>query len=207
MPVVCACGQDAKHVLGADDRDGEALPRTIDGRRNQQTARRDVPRGGSNDRLDVGNVFDHFEQEHHVETLVRPQRRFRVPDPVVDRHALARGMDARRRNVFRGGIDARDLRAAPRKRLAQQAGAASDVQDAQPGEVRGRGAGEVPGHQPTQVRDPQFVDDVQRTHRPGAVPPGRTEPVEPFDLRRDDRHRESVGAEATLAASRAGGAA
>ena len=64
--------------------------------------------------------------------------------PVVDRQPFAGGVDACRRDVPGGGVDAGDPRTAARERFAQQTRAAADVDDPESGERRGTGPAEAP---------------------------------------------------------------
>lgn len=111
------------------------------------------------------DMFHRLEQQQHVERLAVVQGSLRLAVPAVDRQAAGARMQPRRGDVLRSGIDTDDLRAAGGQRLAHQAGAATDVDDAQPLQ-RADLTPEAPCDLLEHVAEPQFVDDMQRPHRP-----------------------------------------
>ena len=83
------------------------------------------------------------------------------------------GVQLRRRNVALRRIDADHLRAESRQRLAQQAGAATDIEDAQAFEAgqAARVAVELAAGGVANEREPQRIDLVQRRHLAARIPP------------------------------------
>jgi hypothetical protein len=83
------------------------------------------------------------------------------------------GMQSRRRDVAGGRIDSDYLRAEPGERLAQQSGAAADVEDAQAGQAVQAFdvALELAAGGVANIGQPQRVDPVQRRHLAVGVPP------------------------------------
>ena len=92
--------------------------------------RREVPAEGGA----VGDVLDHLQRQHGVEAghLAGRQQRLGRALPVVDAQAGPRGVRAGGADRLRGGIEAGDIGAGAGQELARQAGAAADVEHAEP---------------------------------------------------------------------------
>ena len=121
---------------------------------------------------DIGDMLDHFHRQHDVEALAQVHLLHRGA-AVVDRQMPLVGMQFRGGDVGGGGIDADHLRAEPRERLAQQPGAAADIEQAQAREaVEALGvAVELAAGGVADIGQPQRVDLVQRRHLAVGVPP------------------------------------
>jgi len=83
------------------------------------------------------------------------------------------GMQFRRRDIGGGRIDADHLGAEPGERLAQQAGAAADIEDAQAGQAIQAFdvALELAAGGIADIGQPQRIDLVQRRHLAVGIPP------------------------------------
>ena len=100
-------------------------------------------RGRSQEELRVGNVLDHFERQHGVEPLDASRDRFGGGDAVVDRQSGRRGVGAGRSDRRLAGVDPGYGKAEASHRFGDQPAAATDIDEAEPGEglqQRGRAA-------------------------------------------------------------------
>ena len=79
----------------------------------------------------VGNMLDHFERQHGIETRTRPDERFGVALTIVDGEAHRLGMGSRRCNRLRVCVDPRHRKAETRHRLGGQTAAAADIEQAE----------------------------------------------------------------------------
>ena len=188
LPLVGAARQHAQDVLGADDGEQKALKGAVDGGYKQQPARRDPARHGLYKGGDIADMLDHLKRQHHVEPLVGGQRLGRIAKPVLDRNSVRCGMQSGRRQVAGRSINAHQVGTPPCQRFCQQTTAATHVEDAQARQRRCTSRPKVRGEPVDQVAQSQGIGDVQRPHRPGAVPPGGTEPVEALDLCGEGAH-------------------
>ncbi len=93
-------------------------------------------------------------------------------------------MAARDGDVVLGGIGADDISAKPRQRLAENAAAAADIENPQPGEAvePRRIAAEMRGGAIANVGKAHRIELVQRRHGPARVPPLPGKAREPRDL-------------------------
>ena len=74
---------------------------------------------------------------------------------------------------LRGGVDSGDKAAKPRHRFRQQAAAAADIKDAQPGKAAVVSASADAADAVENVVDPHRREVVERCHRPVRIPPAR----------------------------------
>ena len=92
---------------------------------------------------------------------------------IVDRQMSLVGMQFRRRDIAFGRIDPDHLGAEPGERLAQQPGAAADIEDAQAGKAIQAFdvALELAAGGVADIAQPQRIDLVQRRHLAVGIPP------------------------------------
>ena len=129
--LVRAARQQAEHVLGADDREREALEVAVD-RREERRAAGPQRRGARrDDRCGLRHVLEHLEARDGIERAGRVRGELLDGDAaVVDRQAARGGVLLRRFDVLGRHVDRDDARAARRQALGQQAAAAADVEHA-----------------------------------------------------------------------------
>ena len=130
VPLMGAARQPAQHVFGADDGERKALPVAVQGRDHHQAAGLEHRRAALEEHADIGDVLDHFHRQHDIEAFAHVHLLDRGA-AVVDRQMALLGVQPRRGDIAGGGIDPDHLRAQPGERLAQQPGAAADIEDAQ----------------------------------------------------------------------------
>ena len=149
-----------------------------------QAAGLDQRRAGGDEGVDVRDMLDDLHGEHDVESFARLAERLRRRRAVVDRKVALLGVQPRDLDVGRRRIDADDLRAEPRHRLAQNPAAAADVEQAKPGErfSRLRIAREVLDDDIADVAEPHRIELVQRPELSVRAPPLRRHPLEFCDL-------------------------
>src|SRR3546814_7046226 len=82
--------------------------------------------------LRVGNMLDYFHGGDKIKT--RLAQILYAASPIIHDQLLTLGMDLGGGDVFRGSVDADDVRAQTRQRLAEQARAASHIQPALAGQ-------------------------------------------------------------------------
>ena len=128
-----AAWQHPQHVFGANNGDNKAFPGAVDGRGEQQAARRQAPRCGVDESWYIADMLHHLQCQHHIKLLIRAQCLRRLTQPVVDLHALRRGMQARCCDVARGSVYSHHMGTEPRQCFSQQATAAAHIKNAQPG--------------------------------------------------------------------------
>ena len=90
-----------------------------------------ISRAFAQEQADIGDVLDHFHVEDDVERLALLGEGLGRGGAVVDAEPALRGVQLRHLDIVGRRIGADDLRAQPRHRLAEQAAAAADVEDAQ----------------------------------------------------------------------------
>ena len=126
-----ATRQQAEHVLGADDREREALRVAVKRREKDRAARAQQRRARRDDDGRLGHVLEHLEAGDDVEAGgPLACELLDVDAAIVHRDAaiggvLARGVEAGLREV-----DPEHRGSASGERLAQQAAAAADVEHA-----------------------------------------------------------------------------
>ena len=82
------------------------------------------------EQADIGDMLHHLHREDNVEALAHVHL-FHGGAAIVDRQMGLIGMEFRRGDVGRGGVDPDHLGAEPRERLAQKARAAADIEQPQ----------------------------------------------------------------------------
>src|SRR5690606_25267624 len=122
---------------------------------------------------DIGDMLDHFHVEDDVECLPFCLQVLGSRCTVIDRKTAARRMEARDLYVGGGGIGPDNLGAQPRHRLAKQAAAAADVEQAQPleGACLMDVAAKMRSDAVANIGEPDRVELVQRPELPFRVPP------------------------------------
>ena len=130
-PVVRAARQPAQDVFAAGDGQRPGLGGAVERRQEQQSAGLHHAAAGSQEQRDVGHVLDDLQRQHDVEPAARFGQRLGGALAVVDLQPLLAGMQRRDSDVARRRIDAGHLGAQPGHRLAEQAAAAADVEQAE----------------------------------------------------------------------------
>src|SRR5215211_946728 len=186
VPMVRPARQKPENVFGADDRQGEALERAVDGGDDHQAAGLDHFGAAPDEQVHVGDVLDHLHGEHDIEALAGVGQHLGGDGAVVDVESRAGGVTLGHLDAGLGRIGAHDGSTDARERLRQDAGAAADIEDTQTAQAieRFRIAPEVPAGGVADVAEPHRVDHVQRSHRAVRIPPGLRQRVEMRDLGR-----------------------
>ena len=194
VPLMGAARQPAQYIFGADDRQRKALPVAVQGRDHHQPARLEHRRAAVEEDADIRHVLDHFHRQHNVEALAHVHL-FSRGAAIVDRQMALVGMQLGGRDIGGGWIDPDHLRAQPRERLAQQAGAAADIEDAQSGKAIQAFdvALELAAGGVADIGQPQRIDLVQRGHLALGVPPLVRQFRELRDFGRIDRAARYAG--------------
>ena len=184
VPLMGAARQPAQDVFGADDRQREAFCRAVERGDEHKPAGLHHRGGQLDEQADIGDMLDHFHGENDVEAFAGFRQRFGGGVAVVDGKTRLRGVSLRHRDVALRRIGADDRRAEPRQRLAENAAAAADIEDAQAGKAVEplRIAVEMRGGAVADVSEPDRIELVQRRHRPVRVPPLPGEAREPRDF-------------------------
>ena len=132
---------------------------------------------------DIADMLDHLHRQHDVEALAHVHL-FHRGAAIVDRQMSLVGMQLGGRDVAGGGIDADHLGAEPGERLAQQPGAAADVEDAQARQaVQALDVAlELAAGGVADIGEPQRIDLVQRRHLAVADPTTRSDSFENFAI-------------------------
>jgi hypothetical protein len=192
---VGAARQPAQDVLGADDRQREALERAVQRRGHHQAARFDHAGAAAHEGREIGDVLDHFHGEHQVETLARVGQGLGRRRAVIDRKTARRGVQARRRDVGLRRVHPDHGRPQPGQRFAQDAGAAADIEDAQPVEAFAAFgvAGELPAGGVADIGEAGRIELVQHAHAAARIPPVGGQRGEPRHLAVVDRRARSHG--------------
>ena len=118
-------------------------------------------------------MLDDFEQQHDVVALAFRRDRLGGRRLIFDVEMCGAGMGSCRLDGFGSGIDAGHVAAQSPEWLADEAAAAANIEQAQAGEApRGfRIAGEVFADLVADIREPDWIDAVQRPERAVCVPP------------------------------------
>ena len=118
-------------------------------------------------------MLDDFEIQDDIERFAGLGQRLRRAVPVVDLETRLRGMGAGDFHRLHPGIDPGDRRAQPGHRLADQAAAASEVDNAQAVErpAARRVQAEVSADRVANQAEPRRVQPVQRRKLAARIPP------------------------------------
>ncbi len=179
-----AAGQPAQHVFGPHDRKRKALERAVEGCGDHEPAGPDHIGATAHEQAHVGDVLDHFHGQHHIKTFAGAGESLGGCDPVVDRKAATLRVQLRSLDVVRRRIGPHHPGAEPRQRLAQNAAAAADIENADAIEAR-RMAGvatELPAHRIPDIGEPDWIELMQHRHLSARVPPFPGEPGKAVDL-------------------------
>src|SRR5262245_14494294 len=199
-----AARQPSQHILGTDYCECEAFQRAIDCGGDHQAGRLYHGRAGCDERVQVGDMLNHLHRQHDIKALVRSGQFFRRRCAIVDRNARILSMRTSGIDIFLRWVDANDFRAQPRKRLRQDATAASDIQKAhslETVELLGI-AIKAGGGLVADVGKTDGIELMQRGHRPARIPPIRSETRETLDLGLIDRRRVTSICHNSLRSSR-----
>jgi hypothetical protein len=118
-------------------------------------------------------MLDHFHVQHHVELLSGFGEGFSAGMTIIYCQPRLRGMDLRDRDIARRRIRADNLRPKPCHRLAQQAPATADIQNAQArkGTILPQIPAELCGDLSRDVIQTAWVEHVKRLELALRIPP------------------------------------
>jgi hypothetical protein len=129
-----AARQPAQHIFGPDDRERKGAQGPVQGRHQQNSARLEHALAGGQEGRDIGHMLDHFHGKHGIEAFALRGESLDGRLSIVDREPRTLGVGLGDLDVLARGIDARDLRAQARERLAEKPSAAADVEHSMPRE-------------------------------------------------------------------------
>ena len=187
-PAVGAAGQPAQQVLRTDDGGEEARQRAAERGEDDEAAGAGGLGQGSQEERQVGDVLDHLEGQHEVETMAAVGHRLQGRGLVGDLEPGLLGMGLGDLDQLGRGVDAGDPGTETGEGLGHEAAAAADVEDAQPRQRlpdSGRAAQMAAGLV-ADIGDADRPHPVQGRHRPGSVPPALGQGREALDLARVD---------------------
>jgi len=133
----------------------------------------------------IGHVFDHFHVQNHIEGgFAGGEQSLGRGVAIVDLELHPRGVRPGHGDVFSRGVDPGRLEAQTRHRLAEQAPAAADIDQAQAVERRARPTVSPEALQAlvADERQANRIEPVQWGEGAVRVPPGLGESREPGDL-------------------------
>ncbi len=128
VPLVGARRQPAQYVLGADDGQHVGLEGAVDRRQQHQPTGTHEPGAGRQECADVGHVLHDLEAGDDIERAALGRQLLGCAGAIVDGQPLRLAVPPRRLDVFSSRVEARHTRAEPRKRLADEAAAAADIE-------------------------------------------------------------------------------
>ena len=130
-------------------------------------------------------MLEDLHRDDRVEALAGSGELLRRRRPIVDIELDLGGVAARGFDGLDGGVGGDEVGAEAAQRLAEQPGAAADIEHAQARQRprRQRLAIEVTAAMVADVGEACRVEAMQGAHRPARIPPARGQRVEARDLR------------------------
>jgi hypothetical protein len=196
-PIMGTARQPAENIFGADDRQRKGACAAIDRRANEGTAGSDESADGGEKSCGIGDMLDHLERQHRVESGAAFRQRFGGSGAVVDRQPARFGMAAGGGDRRRAGIDAGHSETEARHRLCYESAATADIDQIEALErTQGSGiAAEMPAQLGTDEGEADGIEAVQRAETARGIPPvfgcaGKATDL--FGIDRDARHTHSL---------------
>ena len=181
---MCAFGQPAHHIFGADDGHRKAFGVAVDGRAQHEAAGFQKVAAGSEVGGGVGHMLDHFHVQDGVELKALGSQCFGGCVAVIDGQLGLFGVQFCDGNIAFGRICARDRGAQPGHWLGQEAATAPNVENFEAGEweICVQVAVKLFGDLRCDIIQPARVEHVQGFEFASRIPPFVGHPLKFLDL-------------------------